>query len=208
MAHLPNAPSAELPAETSIAYPLATRVLHWAMAIIILGLIGLGWYMTPWSEHVEQLYFWHKSFGMLALFLLAARIVARRRAAIPPLPATLQPWERKAAAVSHKLLYALMLAVPLAGYTDSSAYQYSSGIHFFVVDLPELIPDNDAVHKAGNILHKIFAYSLLALVAIHALGALKHRFLDADRRSDVFPRILIRWSDLIGRRRTTHKLPE
>lgn len=163
------------------------------MATAILGLIGLGWYMTPFLEDnphfSEQLYFWHKSFGVLMFFLILVRVVVRYRSSIPALPGSLQTWEILSARWSHRLLYGLMICVPLAGYVDSSSQPASSGVHFFVVDLPQLIPDNVELSKIANRIHEILAYSLLALVVFHTAGAIKHRFFDTNKRSDVFPRI-------------------
>jgi hypothetical protein len=34
------------------------------------------------------------------------------------------------------------------------------------------------------------AYTLLALITLHVVGALKHRFVDKDRRTDVLPRMI------------------
>ncbi|MEO5598660.1 MAG: cytochrome b/b6 domain-containing protein [Novosphingobium sp.] len=179
--------------DSGAPYPLALRLIHWFMALTIIGLISLGLYMTSLKEHSEELYFWHKSFGMLAFFLILLRMAVRARSRIPGFPLSMQPWERKAAAAGHGLLYLLMLLVPLAGYTDSSAYVHSSGIHFFVVDLPQLIPDNEQVQKIANLVHKLASYALAGLLVVHVSAALKHRYFDRDRRSDVFPRILIRW---------------
>jgi cytochrome b561 len=42
----------------------------------------------------------------------------------PPLPADCRPMQRLAAYVSHLLLYALMFALPLIGWTMLSAQSY------------------------------------------------------------------------------------
>lgn len=71
-------------------YPLNLRILHWVMAALILSQIFAGWYMTPYEEAREplvgQLYFWHKSFGLLILVLVFIRLVTRILVEIPPLP--------------------------------------------------------------------------------------------------------------------------
>ena len=55
--------------------------------------------------------------------------------------------------------------------------------------MPEILPKNDARFEVFQALHKYLAYTLLGLVVIHVLGALKHRFLDKDRRNDVLSRM-------------------
>lgn len=84
----------------------------------------------------------------------------------------------------------MLLIVPLMGYAMSSSYIQSSGVPFFGIHLPELLPKNDDRFRVFQFLHKTLAYSLLALIALHVVGALKHRFLDKDRRTDVLPRMM------------------
>ncbi|MGH8162198.1 MAG: cytochrome b, partial [Gammaproteobacteria bacterium] len=44
-----------------------TQWLHWGVAGLILALIALGWIMrlTPLSPEKINLYYWHKSLGLL-----------------------------------------------------------------------------------------------------------------------------------------------
>ena len=174
-------------------YPLALRTLHWTMAVIILGLIWAGWAMVPIDENTlskfDGLYPWHKSFGMLVLLLVAARLVIRRRGPIPPMPAGLSSWENKLAKVTHVALYTLMIVVPCMGYSMSSSFTQSDGVFFFGVNLPELLPKNDARFEVFQLLHRVLAYTLLGLVVLHVAGALKHRFFDRDRANDVLTRM-------------------
>ena len=174
-------------------YPLAMRILHWSMAVIILGLIAAGWSMvspdgqTP--SKFDFLYPWHKSFGMLILILILVRLATRWRARVPELPQGLAPWEARAAKIGHTALYALMIVVPCMGYSMSSSFTQSDGVFFFGVNLPELLPKNDARFEVFQALHRYLAYTLLALVVLHVAGALKHRFLDKDRGNDVLSRM-------------------
>lgn len=175
-------------------YPLAMRVLHWLMAVLILGMISVGWFMTPYEESreplVSRLYYWHKSFGVLIFILVSVRLTIRFRSIIPALPEGLPQIDRTMAHLAHKVLYALMFLMPILGYVLSSSYVDSSGVHFFVVDLPELIPDNDTIFKISDFLHMFLGYTLLALIMVHIGGALKHRFFDKNKDNDVIARIL------------------
>ena len=66
------------------------KLIHWAMAIIIISLLGMGIYMANWidkdSTNRMLIYNLHKSFGALVLFLIAIRIVVRITKSAPPLP--------------------------------------------------------------------------------------------------------------------------
>lgn len=173
-------------------YPLPIRIIHWLSALIIISLIALGAYMTPFNmdnvEHSESLYFWHKSFGIFAFLLVCLRLFYRSKTNLPALPEGMPSHEKLAAKLAHKALYVLMVLVPVLGYIQSCVYPYSSGVHFFGMLLPEIFFDSQKIFDVVNIIHKTLAHSLLALVIIHALGAIKHRLF--DRENDVLKRIL------------------
>jgi cytochrome b561 len=76
------------------------------------------------------------------------------------------------------------------GYAMSSSYTQSDGAFFFGIMLPELLPKNDARFEIFQLLHRVLAYTLLTLTVVHALAALKHRFIDRDKRNDVLSRML------------------
>lgn len=175
-------------------YPLAMRILHWTMAAIILGMVWAGWTMTSMNDEVPAkfavFYPWHKSFGMLVLILAIMRLAVRARSSIPPLPSGLAAGEKSVAKAARMLLYVLIILVPCLGYAMSSSYTQSDGVYFFGVNLPELLPKNDDRYEVFRYLHRVFAYNLSGLAVLHALGALKHRFLDRDKDNDVLSRMI------------------
>lgn len=174
-------------------YPLSLRILHWLMAIIIIALIAVGITMVRLDDQVPAkfglLFPWHKSFGLLAFILVIARLWVRARKHPPALPAGISGWERRAVKAGTFLFYALMILVPCMGYALSSTYTQSDGEFFFGVNLPELLPKNDAQYQVFWLLHRIGAFMLLGLLAFHVLGALKHRFFDRNRANDVLSRM-------------------
>lgn len=175
-------------------YPASMRVLHWLMAILILGQIFGGWFMTPYDEAREplvgQLYWWHKSFGLLAFLFIFIRLSNRLRYVPPELPTGLPAFDRKLAHFAHWAIYALIVMLPITGYTLSSTFEYSDGVTFFGIHVPELFPKNEAVYEAADWLHGILAYTLLAVVALHLAGVVKHRYFDKNPDNDVLQRML------------------
>lgn len=115
-------------------YPLSIRILHWLIAAIVLSLIVLGYFMTPFDEDnpqfSERLYFWHKSFGILVLILMCLRLLIRMRSIVPDPLVNLPCHEVLASKIVHKFLYLLAFTVPVLGYIQSSTYEFSSGVHF------------------------------------------------------------------------------
>src|SRR5205814_9327745 len=72
-------------------------------------------------------------------------------------------------------LYVLMFVVPIMGYAMSSSFTQSDGVYFFGVNLPELLPKNDARFELFDRIHAILAYTLLGLVALHVAGAIDRK---------------------------------
>ncbi len=163
-------------------YGLIAQALHWAVALMILALIALGWWMTdlgfydPWYHRAPAL---HKAFGMAALGLALVRIVWVVVDRPPPLEDSLGRWERVAAAMAHRGLYLLTLAIPVTGYLLSTAR--GEGVELFGgIAVPALLPPESGREAWAGQVHTWLAYGTLGLVALHALAALKHQFFDKD----------------------------
>ena len=58
---------------------------------------------------------WHKTVGALILLLALVRLAVRLLNPPPPYPADFPRWQRFAAVWSHRLLYFLLIALPLTG---------------------------------------------------------------------------------------------
>jgi cytochrome b561 len=176
-------------------YPPSLRLLHWTRAVLILGLITVGWTMTYLADEVPAkygiFYPWHKSVGLLAFLVIVVQLIIRART--PDLlepPEALTRGERFLAKFVHRAIYVLLVLVPVMGYSMSSTYTMSDGVYFFGTTLPELLPKNDNWFAVFQWLHKVLAYSLLGLIALHVAGAIKHRFFDRTRAGDVLHRML------------------
>jgi cytochrome b561 len=168
------------PADVPRYHPVAIA-FHWLLAAAIVVSLGVGLYMTelPLSPQRLKLYNWHKWAGVTILALSALRLLWRlthRPPADPPMPA----WQRSAAHMTHKALYVLFFAVPLAGWAYSSAAGFPVVV-YGVLPLPDFVPADKALAEALKPLHKYLAYLLALLVAGHVGAALKHHFVDRDR---------------------------
>lgn len=174
-------------------YPLPMRLLHWTRAALILGLIPLGWGMTSLPDSLSAKFEWmyplHKEFGVLAFLVGMAALIVRRRSVVPPHPTGLARWETTLSGAVQYAMLTLAIMVPLMGYAMSSSFSQSDGVPFFIIDLPELLPKNDRAFAVFAWAHKTLAYTLLALVALHIAGVVKHRFLDRGGDTDVLPRM-------------------
>ena len=167
---------------TSVAsrYSALAMGFHWLLALMIVCSFCVGLYMSdlPFSLTRIKLYNWHKWAGVTILLLSALRLLWRlfkRPPADLPMPA----WQARAAHVTHGLLYALFFAVPLAGWTYSSAKGFPI-VWFGVLSLPDFVPKDEALAETLKALHKYLAFGLAALVLAHVGAAMKHHFIDRD----------------------------
>jgi len=163
-------------------YSLPAIVLHWLIAILIVGTFTLGLVMTdiPGLTPTKLRYFsWHKWAGVTVLGLATLRLLWRLRSRPPAYPGSMPRWQGRAAHALHGLLYLLMFAVPLSGYF----YSLAAGVpvvYFGLFPLPVLIDADPALKPVLGALHYWLNMGLAALVALHVLAALKHVMVDRD----------------------------
>lgn len=183
-------------------YTKTAVILHWLIAIAILGMFALGWYMTDlpkegpkqmaydlfdWGIYTWQLneeasprtfYFnLHKSIGITLFGLIIIRILWRITHKPPALLATYKAWERKLATGTHHLLYLLMIAMPLSGLITAVSSKY--GVKWF--GLPFIKGLDDAgLRDIFKEAHEIIAIIILVALFLHIAGALKHKLIDKD----------------------------
>lgn len=162
-------------------YTPTAIALHWAIALLIFVAFPLGLYMT--GLHLSplklRLYAYHKWIGVTVLLLTTLRLLWRAAHAPPQFVAGMPRWQSMAAHAAHDLLYLLALAVPVSGWLMSSALGVSV-VWFGVLPLPDLVGKDKELGELLKIVHEGFNYTLLALVALHVAGALKHQFIDRD----------------------------
>lgn len=161
-------------------YAAPAVFLHWLLAFLITGLVGLGWYMMSIEEQPGSGWYFdlHKSFGLLVFGLVLLRILWRVNHKPAPLSARLPGWQPSFASLTHRLLYASMILMPATGFLGASFSK--SGVAFFGLRLPVWIsPDRDLAERFFSI-HSTLAWILVALVALHVLAGLKHLLIDKD----------------------------
>ncbi|WP_374438581.1 cytochrome b [Inhella sp.] len=165
-------------------YSRPAVLLHWLMAIGLLGAIGMGLYVSDLPMGLQRLKLinWHKWAGITLLLLVIVRTAWRAGHRLPPdLP--MPAWQARAAHAVHGLLYLLMFGVPLLGWAYSNAAGFPV-VWFGVLPLPDFVGKNPELAEVLKGLHKLAAWSLLLLILAHAAAAIKHQFVDRDRLLD------------------------
>jgi cytochrome b561 len=155
-------------------------VLHWFMALLLSALVALGLYMTSlpdvgFGTWKIRLILYHKQLGLLALMLVALRLVWRVGNVLPDLVETIPDLQKVVARFVHLCFYALMLALPVTGWLMSSA----TGIPVSVLGLftlPDLVPYDDRLFHTLIDVHRCLGYALIVCMAAHIGAALRHHF--------------------------------
>ena len=163
--------------------PLA-RLLHWLMALMVIAMLFIGAGMVASvSERHEWLLNLHKPLGIAILLLVIVRIIVRVTTQTPPLPADLPAVQALAAKLSHYVLYALMLAMPLIGWAMISA----AGDPVMLgssVRLPSIVAANPDTFALLRRAHAYLAYLFFLTILAHLAAALFHGWVRRDEVLD------------------------
>lgn len=164
-------------------FTLLQRTLHWLMAACILAMlfIGVGMVSSVAPKYLTLIGI-HKSLGIIILALALIRLLVRWRYGAPALPADLPEPMKLAAYLSHYLLYALMIVMPLLGWAMLSAANYPI-VLFGGLHLPAITPHSEGLHTLLWGAHFYLAFVFFALVLMHLAAALFHALV---RRDGVF----------------------
>lgn len=163
-------------------FGLVTVGLHWLMALLMIGLFILGWYMMDLSytdSNYTLAYTIHKSLGILVFELAMVQIGWRLYAIHPAPPGSHQSWEILAARVVHITLFSMIVLIAFSGYAISSAE--GDAVSFFnLYAIPGILPAYVNLEDLAGEVHFYLAYGTAGLVLLHMTAALKHQFIDKD----------------------------
>ncbi len=190
-------------AESPTRYGLVAIILHWAIALSILGMLIMGFVFME-NENLSlsqryELFQWHKSIGITILLLSLFRLGWRLGHPPPALPDTLKPWERIAARVTHWGFYGVMIGMPLTGWLIVSTSPLNvPTVLYGLIPWPHLpffadAADPQAISDRFAGAHEVLAFGAIGLVFLHVGAALKHHFVLKDD-------VLIRMLPLLRRR--------
>lgn len=157
------------------------KFFHWITVLLLVVQYSIGWLMPDVKRDTQPigLISLHLSIGSLIVLIVLVRLVWRTTHPVPEEPTARAPALRLAARVTHWLLYSLLIAFPLMGWANASSRGWQVSL-FGLVPLPPLSPTGSPLgHEMGDI-HQIFAWVLIAVVALHVAAALFHHFVIKD----------------------------
>src|SRR2546421_3350390 len=156
-----------------------SRLLHWAMAAMVLTMLGIGVAMVASLANYHVLVSIHRPLGVAFLILVVVRFVNRLLNPPPLLPATMSRAERLAATASELTMYSLMFVLPLVGWGMLSAAHYPI-VLFGSLHLPYILPHNAMLYAVLRKGHTILAYLFFLTFIAHFGAMLFHTLIVRD----------------------------
>jgi cytochrome b561 len=150
------------------------------MALMVISMLFIGAGMVAsLSQRHEWLLNVHKPLGIAILVMVILRLIVRFSTRTPPLPSGITAWQAIAAKLSHYVLYALMLAMPLIGWAMISA----AGDPVMLgqsVRLPSIVGADAESFAWLRQAHRYLAYLFFLTILAHVAAALFHGWIRRD----------------------------
>jgi cytochrome b561 len=163
-------------------FGIVSILIHWIMAIIIVGLFVIGKTMIDLDYYDANYHvypWWHKSFGLLIVFLLIFRLIWKSINFKVVALIHHKKIEIYLAKIVQLLLYILLFICCVSGYLISTADDVGVGF-FDIFQVPSIISKGEQQSELAQVIHYYSTYGLIILASLHMIGALKHHFIDKD----------------------------
>lgn len=158
-------------------WSISSRIFHWISAVLLL----VTWTMIFLYSNSDNSFYigLHKAFGVSLLFWMIARVINRAITKAPP-PVPMPRWQMLLAQLSHFALYALLIAMPIAGLL-MSVYGGRPVDIFGLFQIPVFVtPDRSAARFYNDLHTDIIWPMIIAFTLIHISAALYHQFVKKD----------------------------
>jgi len=184
---------------THKGYGMIARVFHILLAIMIIGQLSVGIYMVNLPNNMKaSIYADHKMYGIIALVIVLFRLSWRLINVIPNLPEGTPKWQQFSARSLHRFFYVLMIAMPISGWTMSTAAGYLPTLPGLGKVAFPFFGDaglcfigkcfhSDAVGQVSHDIHEVFGWLFVLLLVVHTSIALWHLYL----KDGIFQRIFV-----------------
>ena len=162
-------------------YGIISQSLHWVIVVLVSIQFVVGSIAADLPLGMQRLILLsrHKSIGMTIFILMILRLLWRLANTVPQLPVIMPGNEQRLAHLTHWLFYILLLCIPVAGWINSSASNLTVS-WFGIFNWPDLVDADKHIATIAKGTHKILVWTLLAIISVHTIAALRHHFILKD----------------------------
>lgn len=158
-------------------WPASSRLFHWISALLLLvtWLLMLLYGYTDSKVYIGL----HKAFGISVLLWMIARLINRLFTKAPP-DVPMPKWQSLVAHFTHFALYALLIAMPIAGLM-MSVYGGRPVDIFGLFEIPVFVTPDRGTARFYNDLHTNIIWPMIIVFTLSHIGAaLYHQFIKKD----------------------------
>ncbi|NOL51394.1 cytochrome b [Pelistega suis] len=164
-------------------YGKVAIVLHWLIAVVMIGMICLGLYIN--KNEAYHLMSTHKSVGILIFVFVVWRLLLRLLKGFLPALGSTSTFQQILSRLVHWILLLGTVLFPLSGMVMSA--MGGRGLQVFGTEIfpmnmlngrPAAI-NEDVSEMAANI-HELLVPIMIAAIALHILGVIYHQFIVKD----------------------------
>ena len=171
--------------DTQQKFSPLTITLHWVIALSIIAMLGIGFYMS--INEYYPLYDWHKSIGVVIFAVILLRVWWRIKNGWPTPVREYPKLEHRLAQATHWVLIVGTVLMPISGMLYSGLGGWGIKVFGWVM-VPgnknaegQTEPFHAGLSSLGQFTHEWLGYLLACAVILHITGALKHHLIDKDR---------------------------
>ncbi len=159
---------------------------HWGMALLIAGMLILGWVMGRIDAGAAKLTAFeiHMTIGLISLALSLLRLLWRVLIPGPINDADIPGLQGKLAQLTHAVFYLCFIGLPLTGWLTWSAFAGSARLNLGLFEVQPLPIESLSFEAKATVLfwadgaHHFLIWLLLLVIPAHVGAALKHHFWD------------------------------
>ena len=159
----------------------SSRIFHWVSAVLLL----VTWLlMLAYGYNESKVYIGlHKAFGMSVLFWMMARVINRLFTKAPP-PLPMPKIQVIVSQLTHFILYALLIAMPIAGLL-MSVYGGRPVDMFGLFEIPVFVTPNRSAARFYNDVHADILWPMIIVFTLAHIGAaFFHQWIKKDKLID------------------------
>jgi len=167
-------------------YGTLTKVFHWLIVILFaLQFVGgsimttIGFNSSFAGISTNEYYNWHKSLGLVALFVATLRLINRQLGQLPPWAPTLSKGEQTFIHRVEQVFYLAMFIMPITGWLYVMWGDF--GVNLFGVwEMPRPLPKVDTLRDIAKWAHIGAGWLLLIAMVGHIGLVLRHQLIKKD----------------------------